>query len=130
MITRDAYQKVGGWQSVRNEITEDIAFARRAKRAGLQLKVLRGNEFVRTEPFKHVSELYSYWKRVYYGGFDRNGLQMARVAANHTALFLVYVLFGISMAMWLASGATFAVATLLLVTLLTIIAVSIPQQHS
>lgn len=128
MISKEAYRKVGTWRAVRNEITEDIAFAKRAKQAGLKLKVLRGNEFVRTEPFKRVSELFSYWKRVYYGGFERSGLQVARVAANHTALFLVYVLFGISMAMCLASGATFTVATLLLVTFLTIIAVSIPQQ--
>jgi chlorobactene glucosyltransferase len=127
MITRDAYQQVGTWGSVRNEITEDIAFARRAKRAGSKLKVLRGNEFVRTEPFKHVSELYSYWKRVYYGGFERNGLQMARVAANHTALFLVYVLFGLSMTIWLTRGPTFAAASLLLVTLLAITAISVPQ---
>jgi cellulose synthase/poly-beta-1,6-N-acetylglucosamine synthase-like glycosyltransferase len=128
MITREAYQKVGMWRSVRDEITEDIAFAKKAKKAGLRLTVLRGNELVRTEPFKRVSELFLYWKRVYYGGFERNGLQVARVAANHTALFLVYMLFCISMAMWFTSGATFTVATLLLVTLVTIAAVSIPQQ--
>ncbi len=127
MITREAYQSVGTWCAVRNEITEDIAFAKRAKRTNLKLKVLRGNEFVRTQPFTRVSELFTYWKRVYYGGFERNGLQVARVAANHAALFLVYVLFGVSMATWVTSGATLTVIALLVLTLLTIAAVSVPQ---
>ena len=127
MTTRVAYQEVGTWLSVRSEITEDIALAKNAKRMGLKLKVLRGDEFVRTEPFKRVSELFSYWKRVYYGGFERNGLQVARLAANHTALFLMYVLFGISMAMWFTREASFTVTALLIVTFLTITIVSIPQ---
>ncbi len=76
MITREAYEKVGTWQSVRNEITEDIALAKNAKRADLKLKVLRGNEFVRTEPFKRVSELFSYWKRVYYGASKETGCKL------------------------------------------------------
>ncbi len=109
MITREAYERVGTWRAVRNEITEDIALAKKAKRANLKLKVLRGNEFVRTEPFKRLSELFSYWKRVYYGGFEANGLELARVAANHAALFLMYVLFGVSVTMWATRGATLAI---------------------
>ncbi len=54
MTRKQAYDQVGTWKRFRQEITEDVAFSRAVKAAGLKMRLLRGAAFVRTEPFGGV----------------------------------------------------------------------------
>ncbi len=116
MITRQAYEKIGTWSLLKNEITEDIALAKAVKRKGMRLMVMRASDLVQVEPFRTIPEVFRYWERVYYGGFDRDISKLLGTAANHASLFTVYVLFAVSGMLWVtqptpAISALFALAT-------------------
>ena len=46
LVRRDAYQAVGGWESLRMAVVEDLGLARRVKRAGLGQRVVFGRGLV------------------------------------------------------------------------------------
>jgi chlorobactene glucosyltransferase len=96
MMTRKAYERIGGWNTVRSEVTEDIAMAKLVKGQGMKVMVLRGSNLVRVEPFDNVSQVFRFWKRVYYGGLERNVSKILRLVVNHVALTLVYAFFLLS----------------------------------
>ncbi|MGB6067669.1 MAG: glycosyltransferase family 2 protein [Desulfomonilaceae bacterium] len=126
MITRKAYEIIGTWHRLRNEITEDIALAKTVKGQGMKLTVLRGSNLVQLEPFNNLLQLFSFWKRVYYGGHERSVSTMLRMTANNLALLTTYVLFGISSAFCLTQ-ATLTITVLFLLTAVTVVIVSILQ---
>ncbi len=126
MMTRKAYEKIGTWHRLRNEITEDIALAKTVKGQGMRLMVLRGSNLVQMEPFNNLLQVFSFWKRVYYGGLERSASTMLRLIANNVALVTTYVLFGISSAFWLTQ-ATLTITVLFLLTAVAVIIVSILQ---
>ncbi len=113
MITRKAYEIIGTWHRLRNEITEDIALAKTVKGQGMKLTVLRGSNLVQLEPFNNLLQLFSFWKRVYYGGHERSVSTMLRMTANNLALLMTYVLFGISSAFCLTQATLTITGTLL-----------------
>lgn len=46
LITRSAYERLGGFESVKAQIVEDVALARRTRRLGLRLGLALGGELV------------------------------------------------------------------------------------
>jgi cellulose synthase/poly-beta-1,6-N-acetylglucosamine synthase-like glycosyltransferase len=56
-FTRTAYDKVGGFASVHDQIVEDVALARRARRIGLHLGLALGGDVVRTRMYSGYREV-------------------------------------------------------------------------
>lgn len=56
-FTRAAYDKLGGFASVRDQIVEDVALARRARRIGLHLGLALGGNVVRTRMYSSYREV-------------------------------------------------------------------------
>jgi cellulose synthase/poly-beta-1,6-N-acetylglucosamine synthase-like glycosyltransferase len=69
LIRRATYEAVGGYASVRSEIVEDIAFARRVKRAGHRLLNATSADLFTTRMYDRLSAMYRGWTRIYYGAF-------------------------------------------------------------
>jgi cellulose synthase/poly-beta-1,6-N-acetylglucosamine synthase-like glycosyltransferase len=67
LFRREAYQSVGGHESVKNQIIEDFALASRVKSAGWRLLALPAPELVKTDYFDTVREIWLGARRNLYG---------------------------------------------------------------
>ena len=82
LVRRAAYESVGGHASVRDKVAEDLALAQRFHRAGLGVRLVRGDEQLSTHMYASLSELIAGWgKNIYAGGIDAMpGGSIGRVA--------------------------------------------------
>ncbi len=94
MIRRRTYEAAGTWAAVRTEVTEDVAMSRRVKAMGARLKLVRGDEVIRTARVGRVGDLVRMWKRIFYGALERSPRKTALLAglyASLTAAPLVWI---------------------------------------
>ena len=85
LFRREAYEAVGGFAAVRDEICEDKALARAVKRAGFRLALLGAEELVRVRMYTGFRSLAE--------GLAKNVVDMAGgVGATLAATFLALVL--------------------------------------
>ncbi len=126
MITRKAYEEVGTWKSFRNEITEDIALSRAVKDVGQRLMVLRAKGLALTKRFGTIAELLGFWKRTYYGGFNKSPAKMIHLTANFVSLSLLSVFMIYSAALWAMGKGDLPSAILFFVSFLAMLALVIP----
>jgi|tagenome__1003787_1003787.scaffolds.fasta_scaffold20982163_2 chlorobactene glucosyltransferase len=69
LARRTAYDAVGGHASVRDKVAEDLALAQRFHRAGLGVRLVRGEEQLSTHMYASLSELIAGWgKNIFAGG--------------------------------------------------------------
>lgn len=71
LARRAAYESVGGHAAVREKVAEDLALAQRFHRAGLGVRLIRGDGQLSTHMYASLSELIAGWgKNVFAGGID------------------------------------------------------------
>ncbi|MBI5571520.1 MAG: glycosyltransferase [Desulfomonile tiedjei] len=126
MIRRDAYEEIGTWARMKNEVTEDVALSKVLKAGGRKLLVLRAGEMVRTKPFDRLGDVCRFWQRTYYGALEKSIPKVLRLFANYVALLVMSALFVVSGMAWLTGAATLPVGLLFVVTVLAMAAVIIP----
>ena len=82
LIQRDAYDKIGGHEAVREEVLEDVALARLAKSAGIRLRFAPGDQICRVR-------MYSTFRR-HVGGLVEKSAATDRLVrpASHPRTFL------------------------------------------
>jgi len=104
-IRRDVYDRVGGYQAIRDRIVEDKALAELVKRAGYRLVVADGQQVVRTRMYTNFAEIWEGWtKNIYLGLQDRLWLLfVGAITGLLGAFFLPFWLVG-SLALWSAAG--------------------------
>jgi glycosyltransferase involved in cell wall biosynthesis len=66
LIRRDVYEAVGGHASVASEVLEDVALARRVKKAGHPIWFARGKGIVRVRMYRSFSAMWEGWKKNLY----------------------------------------------------------------
>lgn len=66
-VRREAYTRIGGFAAVRDDLTEDVALARRAKAAGLRRYMGLGRELLNTRMYENLSQVISGWTRIFTG---------------------------------------------------------------
>jgi chlorobactene glucosyltransferase len=105
LFTRQAYQRVGGHAAVRENVVDDVALARRVKRAGLRMRMVDGNRLVSC--------------RMYPGGWPevRDGFAKNLLAGHgNSILFLLvstifhWLVFILPWVWWIFDGGWFALA--------------------
>ncbi len=69
LLTRAAYEKLGGHQQLRGALNEDMQLARQAKRAGLRLRVVRGSGMYSVRMYAGLRAIWRGWTRIFYGCF-------------------------------------------------------------
>ena len=71
LIQREAYEAVGGHESVRDKVAEDLALAQRLFRERYRVRLVRGDDQLSTHMYGSLSELVAGWgKNVFAGGID------------------------------------------------------------
>jgi chlorobactene glucosyltransferase len=86
---RDAYTVIGGHAAVRAEVIEDVAFAKRIKRAGLRLRVADGGGVIRCR-------MYQNWREV------RNGFAKNILAGHGNSIPFLLLSWAFHWLLWLA----------------------------
>lgn len=94
LIRRAAYDELGGWASVRDQVLEDVAFARRAKKRGIRIGMLRAPELMSVVPYRTLGEV---WR-----GYLKNFV--AGAGGSGKALLAALAIFVASVVPWLGLG--------------------------
>lgn len=81
LIRREVYQALGGHAAFANEILEDVALARAAKRAGFRVRFEPGQGVVRTRMYRSFRSLWEGWTKNLYLLYGRRGGRMLAAAA-------------------------------------------------
>lgn len=126
MISKEAYIKVGTWDHLKDQITEDIAMSKAVKSLGLKLRVSR-SELVQTKEFDNIFELIRFWRRTFYGGLESKTIKIMRLWLNYSPLLIPFGLV-LYFTVKMASASTMATSDfiLLVMSVLTIITIEIP----
>ena len=127
LIRRETYRAVGGYESVRTEIVEDIALARRVKGLGHRLWNVIGTDLFTTRMYDSLRAMYKGWTRIYYGAFKRLPLMAGVMLATFVftlAPFAALVASAAAVAaghretpMWSLLGLSAAVCLLIVITM-------------
>jgi cellulose synthase/poly-beta-1,6-N-acetylglucosamine synthase-like glycosyltransferase len=92
-ITREALDRIGGFASVRNEIVDDMALCRRAKRAGLRVLFADGHQIATTRMYRSAREVWEGFSKNLYEGIGARPLALVGVIALYNVPFVLpYVL--------------------------------------
>jgi len=82
LIRKEVYENVGGHETIRSEVLEDVALARRVKASGGRLTFLLGRSWVRTRMYQSFWAMWEGWsKNLYLLYKKRLGRLLAAVAA-------------------------------------------------
>ena len=92
LISREAYDAIGGHEAVATEVLEDVAIAKLVKAAGYRIRLKHGAGEVRTRMYRSFGQLVEGWTKNLALLFDNApGLAMLR-ALEFTALVVTLVL--------------------------------------
>ena len=68
LVTREAYDLLGGHAAVRDQVAEDLALAQRVVRAGRRMGLVLGIHQLATHMYASLQELVSGWRKNIYAG--------------------------------------------------------------
>jgi hypothetical protein len=77
LIRRAAYDRIGGYESVRSEVLDDVALARNVKRSGGRILFLPGADWAETRMYRSFGAMWEGWtKNLYllFGGTFKNSV--------------------------------------------------------
>jgi hypothetical protein len=66
LMSRAAYDAIGGHETVRDRYCEDVEIARLMKEKGLRPRVSWGNEFCSVRMYNSLGAIFRGWSRIYY----------------------------------------------------------------
>jgi cellulose synthase/poly-beta-1,6-N-acetylglucosamine synthase-like glycosyltransferase len=72
LIRREAYERVGGHASVRDNITEDVALMRLLKQSGSRVRLYYGQPFASTHMHTSFRQMRNGWARIFSGVCNRH----------------------------------------------------------
>jgi cellulose synthase/poly-beta-1,6-N-acetylglucosamine synthase-like glycosyltransferase len=105
MITREAYDAVGGHAEVRGAVLEDVALARRVKKTGFRIWFTSGVGIVRVRMYRSFSAMWEGWKKNLYqlmGG--TTGAVFSEFESAFPWMVLVILLIGIKLPVAMFAG--------------------------
>ncbi len=93
LMTREAYERIGGHEKVKTEVNEDMHMARLAKQAGLRLYVVQNRDLYQTRMYSRLGDIWRGWSRIFYGCFGT----LRRLAISAAVMLVMGVLPFVSM---------------------------------
>ena len=105
MITREAYDAVGGHAAIHGAVLEDVALARRVKSARFRIWFTSGAGLVRVRMYRSFSAMWEGWKKNLFqlmGG--TTGSVFAEFESSFPWMILVVLLIGIKMPIAMFAG--------------------------
>jgi hypothetical protein len=104
LIRRSAYEAIGTHEAVKDCLNEDMHMARRAKHAGLRLRVVRSEGLYVVRMYTSLRQIVRGWSRIFFGTFGT----LRRLVLSLTAVvvmgLLPYAAAGLGLAMAAAAA--------------------------
>ena len=72
LIRKEAYEKIGGNESVKNEVVEDVELAKKIRSAGYSIQFLNGTKIYSTRMYSSLKEIKTGWTRIFTYLFNKN----------------------------------------------------------
>jgi chlorobactene glucosyltransferase len=88
-FTRDAYRRIGGHASVKQEVVEDVQLARKAKTSGLILRMFNGVDSVSCRMYHSQAEMFQGLRKNFLAGFGSSLLLFLMAAILHLVVFIL-----------------------------------------
>jgi chlorobactene glucosyltransferase len=117
-FTREAYDKTGGHEAVKDEVVEDVALSRRLKEKGLTLRMFTGIQSISCRMYRSENEIFNGLRKNFFAGFDKSVLLFLMMALIHLIVFVLpffvlpYALFIQSPALLFVSAASISLILL------------------
>lgn len=70
LFRREAYEKIGGYEAIRQEPVDDVVLGRKIKAEGLKWRMINGSERVRCRMYHSFREAYSGFTKNLFAGFN------------------------------------------------------------
>jgi len=86
---RKAYQAIGGHESVKSQVVEDVELAKNMKRAGFKMKMYHGNQTVNCRMYSSSQELWEGFRKNFLAGFDHNIFLFLALGFLHLITFIL-----------------------------------------
>jgi chlorobactene glucosyltransferase len=96
LFRREAYEKVGGHEAVRDKIVEDYNLARLIKQLGLRLRFVTAQDTLGVRMYSSLAEIWRGWRKNFYTVSEKRMLLKAitRIVLMFTFLVLPFVILG------------------------------------
>jgi hypothetical protein len=105
LMRREAHDKTGGYEQIRDEVVDDVATARGLKSCGLRLRVEAGQELLFTPMYDTLGELWQGFSKNAFAGADHRLWVVVRNSiANVAATILPMLLAAAGLWLWLGAG--------------------------
>jgi chlorobactene glucosyltransferase len=122
-FTREAYSIVGGHQSVKAEVVEDVQLARKIKQNGLKMAMFNGLESISCKMYSDNASMFEGFRKNFFAGFDHNLLLFLFMGLVQILVLIVpIVLFVWS---WVSGGKEFSILASLILILFLISRIAI-----
>lgn len=69
LIRRKVFEKVGGYEKIKDKITDDVELARLIKRSGYKINILNGQNALDLRMYRNFKEIWSGWSKNVFLGF-------------------------------------------------------------
>ncbi|MFH0965953.1 MAG: glycosyltransferase [Planctomycetota bacterium] len=89
LISRQAYDAVGGHEAVRACVLEDVAFAHAVKKAGFRIRLAWGRDILRVRMYAGLRQMLVGWSRIFFGVVGRKAVPYLVMCANSVVWTLV-----------------------------------------
>ncbi len=100
MFRRSAYAEIGGHDSVKNAIVEDVWLARKIKEHNLQLVVADGQHMLSVRMYRNFGEIWSGFSKNIFAGFEFSSIALFSVNMLYLLLFILpFMLFFIQLSL-------------------------------
>lgn len=90
LITRAAYEKIGGHKAVHDRIVEDLSMARNLKRAGLKLRFLVAQDAFGVRMYSSLREIWLGWRKNFYTVSENH--RLLKALQRFLFLFVFFIL--------------------------------------
>ena len=89
---KNAYETIGGHQSVKNEVVEDVELAKNIRRAGFRMKMYHGKNAISCRMYESRKELWQGFRKNFFAGFGHNPVLFIGMGLLHIITFIVPIL--------------------------------------
>lgn len=69
LIHREAYERIGTHEAIKDKLNEDMHMAARVKSGGMKLRVVRNNGLYTVRMYTSLRKIVRGWSRIFYGTF-------------------------------------------------------------
>lgn len=89
VFKRAAYEAIGGHESVKDKVVEDVALAKRIKQKGFRMKMYHGEDAISCRMYTSQKELKEGFGKNFLAGFNYNIPLFVLVALLHIIVFII-----------------------------------------